>query len=247
MMQRFTLLSFFLLVGILIGCSSTNSALAEKEAPALPEFNQIVLKIAKSYPTDGTHDYWWPKAGEGNYDGCSTDLFLNDQKVMKGEENKRTFCCGYTLEVFLKAYNEYLVLHKGEVEEKLTPENFKKFKGFWYVKDVNGPGPSAALEQFGLGKTITRDEVLPGDFVQIWRRWDKEKKKNGSGHSVIFLEWVKDEAGKVTGFKYISTQKSTTGIGERVEMFGAPEESKGVAHEFTHWGRVEIPNKSKTE
>jgi hypothetical protein len=216
----------------------TAPSVAAAAVSELPAFNQRVLRIAREYPTDGTHDYWWPRNGESSYDGSSEDIYLNGQLVMKGEPERRTFCCGFTMEVFLKAYQEYL----DETGDKsAVPEDqWGKFKTYWFVREVNGPGPSDALEEFGLGRQITQEEVLPGDFVQIWRRWDPEKKKNGSGHSVIFLEWVKDDAGTITGLKYLSTQPGTKGIGEVTEYFGAEGETKGMHPEYTTYGRVEL-------
>lgn len=237
-----------------------NSALAEDPAPAtpsptsapaeplttadpatLPEFNRIVLDLIAKYPTDGTHDYWWPRAGESSYDGVSRDVMLAGEKVMSGEPEQRTFCCGLTLEVFVDAYEQYIAKHGVRADAALKPADFPEFQRLWFVEKVNGPGPSAALEKFHLGRTITKDEVLPGDFVQIWRRWDPEKAKNGSGHSVVFLNWVKDDAGKVTGIRYFSTQPNTKGINVNVEYIGEPTATKGVAMEFTHFARVDVP------
>ncbi len=211
----------------------TTCAVTVTDKPALPEFNRLVLDVAAVYPTDGTHDYWWPRGGESSYDGCTEDLQLLGERVMEGEPQRRTFCCGLTIEVFLKAYNQWIEMH-GVANPSLTPENWPRFQRVWFVLETNGPGPSAALEEFGLGRTIERDEVLPGDFVQIWRR-------TGSGHSVVFLDWVRDDAGAVTGFRYWSAQPSTDGSGGRVEYFGAPDADEGVADEHTYWGRVELP------
>jgi hypothetical protein len=105
----------------------------------------------------------------------------------------------------------------------------------WFVQELNGPGPSAALEEFGLGRTIEADEALPGDFIQIWRTI-KKGKKSPTGHSVIFLDWVKNEAGKISGIKYWSSQPGTKGIGNRVEYFGPDGGINGLN---THFGRVE--------
>lgn len=202
-------------------------------SPELPEFNRIVLQVISEYPTDGTHGYWWPRDGEGSYDGVTHDLYFRGEKVMEGEPQGRTFCCGLTLEVFLEAYKRWLAQHGGEETATLRPEDWPEFQRLWFVVETNGPGPSAALEQFGLGRTIRQEEALPGDFVQIWRR-------QGSGHSVIFLDWVRDEAENIVGFHYWSTQPSTNGIHEATEHFASPEADEGVAAEHTHWGRVEL-------
>ena len=73
--------------------------------PDLPEFNRLVLEVAAEYPTDGTHGYYWPKAGDEDfvrYDGCTRDMFYLGKIAMRGEPQSRSFCCGFTLEVFLE-------------------------------------------------------------------------------------------------------------------------------------------------
>lgn len=209
--------------------------LAIETTKKLPEFNQIVLDTLKQYPTDGTHDYWWPRSGEGNYDGGTRDIFFDGKQVMKGEEKKRTYCCGLTLEIFLKAYKTWLKKHGGEKASVVSPDHWGRFKKLWFVEKTNGPGPSAALEEFGLGKTIEPNEALPGDFIQIWRTIP-EGKKSPSGHSVIFMDWERNDAGRIAGFRYWSTQPGTKGISERVENFGP---DGGVNGEFTYFARVE--------
>jgi hypothetical protein len=191
------------------------------------------LDVIAQYPTDGTHDYWWPRGGESGYDGCTEDLYFGGEKVMEGEPGRRTFCCGLTLEVFVKAYNTWLEQHP-EAEAAITPSDWSEFQRLWFVPAVNESGPSAAIESFGLGRTIDKPEVRPGDFVQIWRR-------QGSGHSVIFLDWERGESGQVTGFRYWSSQPSTDGIAVNTEHFAPVDAERGVADEHTHWGRVDPP------
>lgn len=238
MRQVFFLIAHFLFAfQVLFAADADIAKLAEQEG--LPEFNRAVLRIAAEYPTDGTHDYWWPRAGESSYDGVSRDIYFNGQLILKGEPEQRTFCCGLTLEVFARTYQAYLDITN--TASKIPDDQWGRFKQIWFVRKVNGPGPSEALEEFGLGREITMEEALPGDFVQIWRRWDKEKAKNGSGHSVIFLEWVRDESDSITGMKYFSTQPGTNGVGIATEYFGDEDSTKGMAKEFTTYGRVELP------
>lgn len=217
-------------------CLPLGSSQAEEAAPGefLPEFNRIVLRLFREYPTDGTHRYWWPRSGEGHYDGCTQDLSLLNQKVMQGEPQGRTYCCGLTLEIFLRAYKEWLAQHGGEQATAVQPDEWPQFQKLWFVLEQNGPGPSAALEAFHLGRTLSREEVLPGDFVQIWRT--KNAKGKETGHSVIFLDWTRDEGGNITGFRYWSSQPATNGIGERVEYYGS---GGGISEKYTYFCRVE--------
>lgn len=234
-MRPRSILISLLIAGVLLFCSRESySDTAEKPTSETLPFNSLVVRILAEYPTDGTHGYWWPKAGEGNYDGCTRDMELQGRRVMRGEEKKRGYCCGLTLEVFLRAYKEWLKDHGGEEASVLTPAKWGEFQRLWFVLAKNGPGPSAAAEAFGLGKTIPRAEARSGDFVQIWRT--PNKKGNVSGHSVIFLDWVRDPEGKPTGFRYWSTQPGTKGIGEVTEYYGP---DGGMADEYTYFCRIE--------
>lgn len=178
-------------------------------ATTLPEPNASIVRILKTYPTDGSHDYWWPKRGEGNYDGATTDIVVNGQTVMTGEPKGRTFCCGLTLEV----YYRYLQ-SAPKLSTASAALDHKDFKGNWFCKEINSPGPLDALSKYQLGTAITNwDEARPGDFVQLWRT-------NRSGHSVIFINWVYSSKGDKIGIQYWSTQIPTSGIGYRTELFG---------------------------
>ncbi len=207
---------------------------AETEAGKL--FNQRILELAAAYPADGTHTYWWPRSGESSYDGCSADVELMGQRVMHGEEQGRTFCCGLTLEVFAHAYDEWIKEQPEGFEPPVTPENWRDFQRVWFVLKANGPGPSAALEKYSLGREIPAHEAQPGDFAQIWRT--PREGRAPSGHSVVFLDWVRNDTNRIIGMKYWSTQTSTNGIGENIEYYGP---NGGMSTEFTTFGRVELP------
>jgi len=152
----------------------------------------MVLDIVKTYPTDGTHKYHWVSG----FDGVTEDLYYNNVLIAKSEEQKRTYCCGLTFEVWFK-----LGSYKGTVQD------LKKLKRDWYVASGKRKGPVDALVPRGLATEIEDiEDAMPGDFVQLWR-------KSGSGHSVIFIRHVEN------GFEYFSTQPSTDGIGYRTEYF----------------------------
>jgi len=93
-----------------------------------------------------------------------------------------------------------------------------KFWGHW---NADGFGNHFALVQYsGMGTEIQPNNARPGDFVNI--SW-----KKGGGHSVVFLGWRKDRAGK----KYIvywSSQKGTEGYGDQVVSLERIESIKVV-------------------
>jgi hypothetical protein len=198
--------------------------------PAADDFTRAVLEVVKTYPTDGTHRYHWPKTG--GWPGTTRDVFYEGKKVCEADPEGRCFCCGLTFEVFVRAY------------EKLCAEAKKPFK----ILDLDAKGvielrrewfgPTAkdrttllkAVERFQLGKKVPLAEARAGDFCQLWRR-------SGSGHSVVLMAIEKDDKGKPTALRYWSTQKSTNGIHENTEKFSETEKS-GVLVDETYVARI---------
>ena len=178
---------------------------------SLPEMNARVVKTMLEYPRDGQHRYWWPRSSrEGSYDGATTDVVVAGEVVMRGEPKSRSFCCGLTLELFYKTLGS-----RQELEDLWTSSTGSAFKELWFCTALNAPGPEDAMTSYTIGERIERrEDVLPGDFVQIWRN-------SGSGHSVIFVDWARDKQGKVVGLHYWSTQPGTNGIAFTAELFGA--------------------------
>ncbi|RME71648.1 MAG: hypothetical protein D6776_09925 [Planctomycetota bacterium] len=200
--------------------------------PARKALNPHVLAILRSYPTDGTHRYWWPK--DGRYDGVSRTLRYDGEVVARGEPGGRTFCCGLTFEVWLRAC-ERAHRHRGKAGPLrlagIDAAGMRRLRSAWYCAAGGLAGPEDALVPRGLGYRIRRlEDARPGDFVQLWRH-------SGSGHSVIFLAWVR-EGGRIVGMRYWSTQSSTRGIGVRVERFGPP---RGIDPQRLHIVRAALP------
>ena len=79
----------------------------------------------------------------------------------------------------------------------------------WGNWNADGFGSQHALVQYtGAGTGIKPNQLRPGDFLNI--SW-----KSGNGHSVVFLGFHKDDAGK----KYVmywSSQKGTNGLGDQM-------------------------------
>ncbi len=97
-------------------------------------------------------------------------------------------------------------------------EDHVKFWGKW---NANGFGSYFALVQYTkMGMAVSPVSARPGDFMNI--SW-----KSGLGHSVVFLGWVLDEAGKKY-LNYWSSQKSTNGLGDQVVSLEKIKEVKIV-------------------
>jgi len=156
-----------------------------------------VVKIANAYKDGG--GYKWQGSGvpeDIRFDGA--------QILAKGEA---TYCSGFTFAVVMKAAEERGLLRDKSVEQ------IRAFQKAWYgaTKESGETQCAFAVEELGIGKSVDPKKARAGDFLQLWRT-------NKSGHSVVFLGWVK-ERGRPIGIKYRSTQTSTDGIGDRIEYF----------------------------
>lgn len=223
------------------------------------DINEYILKVLKLYPVDGTHSYYWPRAtagGKDTYDGVTRDIYYQGEKILRGDGKGSTYCSGLTLEVFLKAVDAYLFDKKSaDKKEQLVlynypnaykiknqigsirPDNFNLFQFLWFCPKLDATGPEEALATFGMGTMIRNwSEVRPGDFIQYWR-WNK------SGHSVIFIDWVRDASQAIIGIKYWSTQSKTNGIGYNIEYFG--DTGRYIDRKRTFFARVTEPSSWK--
>lgn len=189
------------------GCGERAAAV-----PKAGELNPLVLELARAYPTDGTHGYWWPKGDA--WRGTTQTLTYAGEVLCQGDAQGRCYCSGLTFEVFLAAWLRWARAH-GQPERvaDLDLVGMKRFQDQWYGASGDRKTLRTALVENGLGRDVPHAEAKPGDFVQLWRH-------DGSGHCAVFLAWERDAAGAVTGLHYWSTQKSTNGIGERTELFG---------------------------
>ncbi|MBA4149635.1 MAG: hypothetical protein H0X66_16105 [Verrucomicrobia bacterium] len=194
---------------IFAGCA-TNSGWRKTSA------NKEVLHLAHSYPNGGKY----------NWKGSGTPhpiVFKNETILGPGEGG--TYCSGFTFAVVMGTAQDRKLL-----AEK-SPTEIRKFQKEWYGATGDTEvqaGP--ALENLGIGRKVPFDQARPGDFVQFWR--------GKSGHSAVFLNWV-EENGKKIGFNYRSTQKSTDGIGNKIEYFNdAPEKKGDVVRSRTYFARL---------
>lgn len=184
--------------------------------------NQAVLEVAKSIADGG--DYNEKFAGSGTPKQVD---FKGTKILSKGVDG--TYCSGFTFTVVMDAAQKQHLL------ESKTADEIKKFQRQWY-----GAAPKSeekqcvvALENMALGKEIQFDDAQPGDFVQLWRR--------KSGHSAVFLEWVRDGE-NVIGMRYRSSQSSTNGVGDHVEYFDDIRTRKGtIDRKRTYFGRLNVP------
>lgn len=210
-----------------------------KPTPTFPagdtELNSYVLNVIATYQV-GKYPYLLNNDYQ-NYNGVTEDLYYNGRLLAKAHPsgNRASHCSGITFEVFFKAMQER------NRKLGLSPDDFngmtfaelKDFQLLWYVAagDKKNSNLAVAIEKYGLGKQIHNwEEAKSGDFLDLSRT-------NNTGHSVVFIDWVRDENGEIIGLHYWSSQASTNGIAYCTEYF--TYSGKGtVMPEHIYIGRV---------
>jgi hypothetical protein len=180
--------------------------------PDSGDLNPLVVEVLRGYADDGAHKYHWPKTG--GWKGNTKDLVYGDQLLAAGDPDGRCYCCGLTFEVFLDAWRLW-TLRRGRSWQivDFDLDRVRLLHQQWFGSAADKTCVRTALVDNGLGhEVLDWEDAKPGDFVQLWRA-------NGSGHSVVFLAWVRGADGAIEGIRYWSTQGSTQGIGERTESF----------------------------
>lgn len=185
------------------------------EIPDLSDFNALALALIETYPQDGTYTYDWPESG--SWSGSTRDLWYQGGLVADDGGRSSCYCSGITWELFFRAWQEWDRATGGDGEDLygMSYAEVMEMRLDWYVRELGGSGPSLALENAGLGEEIESfRDWRGGDFIQIWRR-------SGSGHTVVFIDWIEDNEGNKLGFEYVSCQGTSDGFGHNDEFFGS--------------------------
>lgn len=181
--------------------------------PDQPGFNHYTVALindASRYPKDGTYPYCWEAQGSScgaNWGMVHDASYVGDPLFPGGAD---CFCSGHTLELFLGAYRAWQigagvaetepfrvdqeVLPLSELDPYASGTFYQYWQGFGITSDASSAN---AFEAFGIGMNLYEvdwDAALPGDFVNLSR-------STGSGHAVIFIQWV-IEGGVKTGLRY---------------------------------------------
>lgn len=185
-----------------------------------------VLDAATAFGRGG--GYEWKSTG------VPTDVMHGGEVVLAKTTAEGSYCCGYTFAVAMR------VIEAEGLAKRHDLAAMKEFQKRWYGSDPDFAERQSAqaIEKLGLGREIPFEKAQAGDFVQFWR-----KRKKPSGHSAVFLGWLLDGRDKL-GFAYISSQKSTDGIGYNVEYFAETKldgetQSGTVDRDRTYFGRLE--------
>jgi hypothetical protein len=193
------------------------------------DFSDYLLRTQRTLRIeDGGHGYL--NSGSGHH---TRDLYYDGTKIFTADpSNLTTHCVGATYQIWVMAMNLY---HDDTGADDVWNMATSLMSSWYPVKDcwyVNSgcEGANDVLETYGQGEKIDdADDLLPGDFLNINRT-------SGYGHSVMFLNYLYGDgtggvqwSADVIGFRYVSSQTSTDGIGDRDAYFvgeGCPDSSQ---------------------
>lgn len=179
--------------------------------------NPYVLRVVDAYPVDGSYPYHADfKVPEYDiYNGVTQDMWYRGYVVAKAhpDGSRCSYCCGLTFEILMRA------MKLRNIAKGLDPDDFNGMSftdlfnllQLWYIEG-EGDSPQLGIEAYGLGRAIRNfEDARAGDFA------DYSCTPPG-GHSVIFINWLRDDAGKLVGFKYFSSNLGT-GVGYQTTKF----------------------------
>lgn len=181
------------------------------------ELNSYVLDIIPAYA--GRNFPYLLNNDYANYNGVTENLFYGGRLLARAHPSgsRASHCSGITFEVFFKAMQER------NRRLGLSPDDFNgmtfaelhDFLLIWYVaagsKRVSNI--AVAVEKYGIGRQIHNlEDARRGDFIDISRT-------NNTGHTAVFINWVRDNNGTIIGLHYWSSQGSTSGISYNTEYF----------------------------
>lgn len=197
-----------------------------------------VMRVVAAFPLDGTYPYhcgWTPREYD-IYNGVTQDMWYKGLVVAKAfpDGSRCSYCCGFTFEVFIRA------MKLRNIQKGLDPDDFNgmtfndlfNMLQLWYIE---GPGDceQRAIVSYGLGRAITDfEDARPGDFLSY-------STTPPGGHSVIFIDWLRDDAGKIVGLKYFSSNLSgSKGVGYGQGKFSDANNGRGLLRNSVRIGRV---------
>lgn len=156
--------------------------------------SQTVLDVARAIPDGGIYRI--------SGTGVPFDIVHKGTSILA--KGSFVYCSGFTFAAVMRAAER-----RGLLAQK-TVEQIRRFQREWYggegdTERQQGP----AMRNLDIGKPVSHDEAVPGDFVQYWRQT--------SGHSVVFLDWLLDAGNKKIGLKYRSA--GSKGVGDSQEKF----------------------------
>lgn len=209
------------------------------EDDAEGSLNPYVMKIVSAYPSDGSYPYHcsWKVREYDIYNGVTEDMWYKGMVVAKAypDGSRCSYCCGLTFEIFIRA------MKLRNIQKGLDPDDFNGMSftdlfnmlQLWYIEG-KGDCEQRAITSYGLGKAVTDfEEVKPGDFLSY------STQNPSGGHSVIFINWVRDEQNKIIGMRYFSSNLGgSRGPGYGQGKFSDCNNGKGYIRKSLRIARV---------
>jgi len=178
-------------------------------------FNHFVLEAindATLFPRDGTYPFCLGGGSCGAY-GFIHDGMYQAQAVFEGGGD--CMCTGHTLEIFLDAWRRYRTANGltasaqlgGLTLQQLDQGAFyQQWQGTASAQTANLSSAGLAFELANAGIHISNDNnsletMQPGDFINLSR-------DPPSGHSVVFIGWIRDNSNAIIGLRYFGCNPS---------------------------------------
>lgn len=202
------------------------------------DLNNYVLYLVTTY--EGIDSPYLLSQDYEHYNGVTMDLYYQSKILARAnpDGSRSCHCVGLTFETFFRAMqerNKRLGIDTDNFNN-LTFDDLFDFLLTWYV--AKGPkvesNVAVAIEKYGFGKRIIEfEDAKPGDFMDINR-------VSGSGHTVVFIRWLRGDDNKIIGLRYWSSQKSTNGLGFNEEYFidSSKEVKSPLRRDMLYIGRV---------
>lgn len=200
--------------------------------------NPYVMKVISAYPLDGSYPYhcgWDPREYD-LYNGVTQDMWYKGMVVAKAypDGSRCSYCCGYTFEVFIRAMKLRNIQKGLEADDfnGMTFNDLFNMLQLWYIEG-KGDCEQRGIVGYGLGRAITDfEQVRPGDFLSY-------STTPAGGHAVVFIDWMRDEQGKIIGLKYFSSNLSgSKGVGYGQGKFSDSNNGRGLLRNSLRIARV---------
>jgi len=147
--------------------------------------------------------------------GYALSLFGNPLLV---PPRKTSFCTGASYSALIEALDRIfagtsraLSEDRAEAMRMQEPDGSRREDGvkFWGRWNGDENGILQALVNYSkMGTVVSQEQARPGDFMNI--SW-----KNGLGHAVVFLGWLRAKDGSQQVL-YWSSQTGTNGLGDQI-------------------------------